>query len=495
MCYNKSKEFNEQQMRRKYLHRATTGAIALGVAGFNGIWPINLLDLTHPFQPQPALAQDTDEQINIRVYEIASPAVVSIDTDDGNGSGSIITADGLVLTNAHVVEGHQSVEVVLADGRRFQADVVGFGERGVDLAMVKMRDARNLPTVRIAPTGSVKVGQRAFAIGNPFGRFQGTFTTGIVSRIDPEKGLIQTDAAINPGNSGGPLLNSQGELIGVNTAIFTQGNSGGNIGIGFAIAGDEIEPFLVAVREGRAPTTSQRRRSPLNTDRPPEPIALNGENRRGTLTREDNVLAADNSFFDVYSFEGKAGEQVEISMSSSEVDSYLILVGPSGQEIAQDDDSGGGTNARIIATLPVDGIYLVVANSYQAEESGAYNLQARVTGNEGDRASHSSNFLLRESGILGPGAAILPSDGSFYREYIFSGQAGQSVTIALESPDFDTYLIVLDANSRKLAENDDINDRDSNSRLTLTLPQSGTYRIIVNTYDRQGRGRYLLTIR
>lgn len=481
-------------MGRNDLHRATTGAIALiAVLSANSL---NLFDLAHPFQLEKAVAQDTDEKINIRVYESASPAVVSIDTEEGNGSGSIITSDGLVLTNAHVIEGHQTVEVILADGQRFQGDVVGFGERGIDLAMVKLRNARNLPTVRIAPPGSVKVGQRAFAIGNPFGRFQGTFTTGIVSRIDTEKGLIQTDAAINPGNSGGPLLNSQGELIGVNTAIFTQGGGGGNIGIGFAIAVDEIEPFLVAVREGRAPTTSQRRQSPLSTDRPPEPIALNGDGVRGSLSRDDNILNSDNSFFDVYSFEGKAGERVDISMSSSEVDAYLILVGPGGREVAQDDDSGGGTNARIIATLPADGTYLVVANSYEAGQSGNYNLQVRsVSGNASNRANRSDTFLLRESGILGPGAAVLPSDGSLYREYVFSGQAGQSVTIALESTDFDTYLILLDPRDRKLAENDDASQTDSNSLLTLTLPETGTYRVIVNAYDRQGRGQYVLTVR
>ncbi|MDY7013233.1 MAG: trypsin-like peptidase domain-containing protein, partial [Cyanobacteriota bacterium] len=451
-------------MGRNDLQKATWGAIALlATSSFNGSFPLELPHL-NPLQAQPAFAQNSDEQTNIRVYEIASPAVVSIKTRDGNGSGSIITSDGLVLTNAHVIEGERTVEVILANGQRFPADVVGFGDRGVDLAMVKIRGASNLPTLRIAPPRSVKVGQRAFAIGNPFGRFQGTFTTGIVSRIDSEKGLIQTDAAINPGNSGGPLLNSQGELIGVNTAIFTRGGGGGSIGIGFAIAVEEIEPFLVAVRERRASTTSQHRRSPLNLERPPQPITLNGENRRGTLSRGDNILPADNSVFDLYSFEGRAGEVVNITMNSSEVDAYLILVAPGGDDIAQDDDSAGGTNARIVATLPVDGTYWIVANSYQAGELGSYTLQARGSSGRGDRANRPPNLLLRESGVLGTGASILPSDGSLYRDYVFFGREGQSVTINLESPDFDTYLILLDPNSRKLAENDDLSAENTNSR-------------------------------
>ncbi|PSN18200.1 serine protease, partial [filamentous cyanobacterium CCP5] len=165
-----------------------------------------------------AQAQATDEDTNIRVYEQASPAVVAIEVGSGGGSGSIVTADGLILTNAHVVSDAATVTVKLADGGEFQGDVVGYGDNRLDLAAVQIRNPpANLPVLPVAPLNSVRVGQRAFAIGSPFG-FQGTFTTGIVSRIDGTRGLIQTDAAINPGNSGGPLLNDRGEVIGMNTA-------------------------------------------------------------------------------------------------------------------------------------------------------------------------------------------------------------------------------------------------------------------------------------
>ena len=227
-----------------------------------------------------AIAQNVEEQTNIRVYEKASPAVVSVDTGKSNGSGTIISPDGMVLTNAHVVSAGGTVNIILSDGRKLVADVVGFGEEGLDLAVVKIRGQNNLPTIPLARPGSVKVGQQAFAIGNPFGRFQGTFTVGIVSRIDPERGLIQTDAAINPGNSGGPLLNSSGELIGVNTSIFTRGQGGGNIGIGFAIVIDKVPAFLTAVREGRAPRVAQRR-SPFG-NKSPQKVALNGPDRKST---------------------------------------------------------------------------------------------------------------------------------------------------------------------------------------------------------------------
>ncbi len=134
------------------------------------------------------VAQDTpEEETNIKVYEKASPAVVSIETEKTNGSGTIISPDGLVLTNAHVVSDGGTVTVTLADGRKLEADVIAFGEDGLDLAVLKIRNGRNLPTIPIASPNSVKVGQRAFAIGNPFGQFQNTLTVGIVSRLDKDR--------------------------------------------------------------------------------------------------------------------------------------------------------------------------------------------------------------------------------------------------------------------------------------------------------------------
>jgi serine protease Do len=464
-------------------------ATALGTATLEAIAPLNSPHI--PLSPRSALAQNIDEQTNIRVYQNASPAVVSIEARESSGSGSIITSDGLVLTNAHVVAGSRTVTVILADGRRLPADVVAFGEGGLDLAAVKIRSQNNLPTLTLA-RDPVQVGQRAFAIGNPFGQFQGTFTTGIVSRLDQERGLIQTDAAINPGNSGGPLLNSQGELIGVNTAIFTGSPRGGNIGIGFAISIDKIRPFLTAVREGRAPRTAQRR-GPVPGSQSPKSLALDGSVITGRLGQSSSVLPVDNSFFDLYTFEGRAGQRVQIEMSSRELDAYLILLDPNGRDLAQDDDGGGGTNARIAIALPTDGTYFLMANSYQAGQAGTYTLRATATG--GSNAVSREGVILRQEGVLGPGASVLPTDGSLYRAYTFEGRAGQSVTIDLASPDFDTYLALLDPDGRAIGENDDINPANRNSRLTVTLPRTGVYRAIVNAYNRRGRGRYLLTIR
>jgi putative serine protease PepD len=161
----------------------------------------------------------------------------------GSGSGVILTPDGFILTNAHVVEKATNLEVTLLNKPTpYTAKVVG-GDLSYDMALLKIdpRQGETFPVVGLGNSGSLNVGQQVLAIGNPFG-LQSTLTTGVISslgrRLQAENGrimenIIQTDAAINPGNSGGPLLNSQGKLIGINTAIFSP--SGTNSGIGFAV--------------------------------------------------------------------------------------------------------------------------------------------------------------------------------------------------------------------------------------------------------------------
>jgi serine protease Do len=160
----------------------------------------------------------------------------------GVGSGVILTSTGYILTNRHVVEGSQSLTVALADGRELPATIVRVSD-ATDLALIKV-DATGLPAASIGDSGSIQVGQTAIAIGSPLGTYTETVTRGIVSGLNREitvtneatrrqttlSGLIQTDAAINPGNSGGPLLDSGGNVIGINTAVATSAE-----GLGFAI--------------------------------------------------------------------------------------------------------------------------------------------------------------------------------------------------------------------------------------------------------------------
>ena len=198
-----------------------------------------------------------DEMQNIRVYEEVSPSVVFITTTSavpsassymealpaqGTGSGFIISRDGYILTNAHVVEGAQSVVVGLSDQKQFNGKLVGLDKED-DLAVIKINVDKNTPLkpVKLGTSEDLKVGQKVIAIGNPFG-YERAMTTGVVSGLNrPVKteagkiimNAIQTDASLNPGNSGGPLLNGKGEVIGISSSIFSV--TGGYQGISFAI--------------------------------------------------------------------------------------------------------------------------------------------------------------------------------------------------------------------------------------------------------------------
>ncbi|NMM13383.1 MAG: DegQ family serine endoprotease [Rhodoferax sp.] len=156
----------------------------------------------------------------------------------GVGSGFILSADGLVMTNAHVVDGADEVLVTLTDKREFKAKIIGADKRS-DIALVKI-DATGLPAVKVGDVSRLKVGEWVMAIGSPFG-LDNTVTAGIVSAKQRDTGdylpFIQTDVAINPGNSGGPLINMRGEVVGINSQIYSR--SGGSMGISFAIPMDE----------------------------------------------------------------------------------------------------------------------------------------------------------------------------------------------------------------------------------------------------------------
>jgi len=185
---------------------------------------------------------DPEEKITMEVYRSANPAVVTIKTTTSTGSGSIITPEGLVITNEHVIRDAKngSVRIINTEGKTYNGQVLTI-DRQNDLALVRIASSDRFPTLAFADRESILVGQKVFAIGSPFG-LSGTLTTGILSRV-ATNGDLQTDARLNPGNSGGPLLNSRGEMIGVNKAILSpDGRS--NTGIGFAISAPIAREFI-----------------------------------------------------------------------------------------------------------------------------------------------------------------------------------------------------------------------------------------------------------
>jgi S1-C subfamily serine protease len=177
------------------------------------------------------------------VAQQVGPAVVSVRTDQGLGSGVIYDPSGLILTNAHVVSGAQSITIGLVDGRHFAGKVVG-ADTGFDVAVIKI-DGTNLPAAALGESGNLQVGDAVVAIGNPFG-FDHTLTTGVVSALNRpvsegqgsyNQPMVQTDAAINPGNSGGPLLDINGQVIGITTLVAAPQGIPAQ-GLGFAVPVD-----------------------------------------------------------------------------------------------------------------------------------------------------------------------------------------------------------------------------------------------------------------
>jgi S1-C subfamily serine protease len=219
---------------------------------------------------------DIAERRVVDVYQRVSPAVVSITTQvmvrdffynsvpqEGSGSGFVIDTAGHLLTNYHVVEGVEEIKVVFGGGDSYPAEVVGADPRN-DIALLRVdAPAELLVPVELGTSSDLLVGQRAIAIGNPFGQFGRTLTTGVISALGrtleaddgrPITGVIQTDAAINRGNSGGPLLDSKGRVIGINSAIFSP--TGSSAGVGFAIPVDTVRrilPDLLALGHYRHP--------------------------------------------------------------------------------------------------------------------------------------------------------------------------------------------------------------------------------------------------
>jgi S1-C subfamily serine protease len=216
-------------------------------------------------EPAPAATAGqytADEQNNIDIYKVAKEATVNITSvvvqedwfygayqAEGAGSGFIINADGRILTNYHVVKGSTQLKVTLNNKKTYTATVLGI-QRQNDLALIKIDAEKPLPALPLGDSDKLVVGQKAIAIGNPFGQFGGTLTVGVVSALDRQlrtednghlEGMVQTDAAINPGNSGGPLLDSHGNVIAINTAIY---GPQGNIGLGFAMPINRAKAML-----------------------------------------------------------------------------------------------------------------------------------------------------------------------------------------------------------------------------------------------------------
>lgn len=300
-----------------------------------------------------------DEQNTISIFEAAAPATVfvtqrrqmnswtqSVEVESGSGSGFIWDENGHIVTNYHVIDGARTLVVSLQGGREHPATFVG-GDPRKDIAVLRIEGAKSqdLQPILRDPEQTLQVGQKAIAIGNPYG-LDHTLTTGVISALGRDvvgygsvtiKDMIQTDASINPGNSGGPLLNSSGELIGMNTMIFSQ--SGSSAGIGFAVPASTIERVVNDIIENGYVTQvgfgitivddALARRAGINgvviqsvmSNSPAEGAGLIGlqQNRGGTYPGDVIIRVGDTevrSYDDIYTaLDGRSpGERVSLTV-------------------------------------------------------------------------------------------------------------------------------------------------------------------------------------
>ncbi|MFA1550796.1 S1C family serine protease [Actinomadura chokoriensis] len=255
--------------RRKLAAVGAAAALALGAGGAGAAMTLALANGSTVYASPTAVSGVAAGGTTAQVAAAVQPSVVSIQAQTSSGaatgSGVILRSDGVVLTNAHVVSGAQQVTVKFSDGKTAAAEVLG-AVTGDDIAVIKARGVSGLKPATLGDSGRLAVGDQVLAVGSPLG-LDGSVTSGIVSALGRQiqeggseqqlppglrgqlserqqtviKNAIQTDAAINPGNSGGALVNSAGQVIGINTAIATSGGGDGNIGVGFAIPIDSAK--------------------------------------------------------------------------------------------------------------------------------------------------------------------------------------------------------------------------------------------------------------
>ncbi len=230
-----------------------TPALAVPAGGYSDLVEtvspaVVFIEVTAKAQPanmSGQLPEGLPEELR-REFEKMMPPTGEMPARQGLGSGFLISEDGKIVTNNHVVEGAETVSVKLADGREFDAKVIG-SDPLTDVAVLQLDTDEKMPFVSFGDSDEMRAGDEVIAVGNPFG-LGGTVTSGIVSALSrdinsgPYDDYIQTDAAINRGNSGGPLFNNAGEVIGMNTAIFSP--DGGSVGIGFAVPSDLVQRIV-----------------------------------------------------------------------------------------------------------------------------------------------------------------------------------------------------------------------------------------------------------
>ena len=379
-------------MNRKTLKQIlTTVFTSVTIVGLNSILPV--------YQPHSVMAKTTDDDgIANKVCEKTIKGVVTVTDGKSHGSGFIVRKDGIIVTNAHVVNEMPSVvTIIFSDGKKVSADVIGYANKGADLAILQVFNQPNLTPVPLAPVGKVKLGDRIFAVGSPLDtKNRNTCIPGNIINIEDQTGNLSHNAQTQPGNSGGPLVNTIGQVVGVHTAGLRNSDFD-KIGINKAQPVQLVFNILEEFKHDRLSSIPTYNNCSENCDQPSPIIALplNGQTIEGKLEDKNysqlnlTQLPKKGKIGGVYKFEAKKGQKITIDMISTKINSFLTLykadpqTTPGGENwnttfVADNDDiSPGVLDAQINVDITEDGIYLVVASSADGNE-GDYSLKAII---------------------------------------------------------------------------------------------------------------------
>jgi hypothetical protein len=465
--------------------------------------------------PQALSAQQIDVA---GIYRDAAPSVALVIILDRHGdtlsfgSGFFIDQDGALATNYHVVAGGAQAKVRLQGGEVRAVSGVLAADPDQDLAILEVGGYASDPLTLAG--ARPMIGEPVVAIGNPMG-FEGTVSEGILSGIrsmDDETVRYQVTAPISPGSSGGPILNAAGEVIGIATFIWKEGQN-----LNFAVPADELgrlwsergdaQPLDLAAAATGATGLGEFSTNGRRLDVGMESV--------GELSEFDEQLF-DESFAQAWALELPRGESVTVDLLSDQFDAFLIIVGPGIAEPLTDDDGAGACDARISFKASEGGTFTVLANSAWPSEVGTFRLRVTeepgpMTAGECDSVGPQGSeidllgWLLsmplggRVIGVGGMAAGELSSadaeswDGSYAQAWALEMQAGEQATVDLRSDDFDSYLFVAGPGLPEPLSDDD-GAGGCDSRVTFVAPADGTYRLIVNTLSSGVTGSFVLSV-
>ena len=476
-----------------------------------------LVVIAAPLPAQKPAARPAPTGIDIPT---AKKAVVTIQALDAggrpmaSGTGFFVT-EGYVLTARHVLEDAAGCRIEMSDGQQMRCSVAA-SDSVKDVAMLTVPGTPPV-TLRWGSSEAMKDGDDVTVISNPLGELPGTVSRGIISasRVVNGTKLLQISAAISHGSSGAPVLNSRGQVIGIVRSTIEQGQS-----LNFATATDAIRNLnndAGAVAEGQALLSSKTviaasagagaaRVSPGTAVSLPQ-ISI-GQTITGTLSGSDS-LYPDTTYFKMYQFMTTPGREITIDLSSNDFDPVLIIRGEGLAKSIVNDDGGPGCASRVSQAFLSSGPYRILVNTTKPpiRQTGRFTLSISdgsktvQDSSENDctignrTASHSIDVGQSQEGALSRSDVLLNSDSTYAQPWTIQGRAGQTITIDLESDDFDAYLFL---RGPGIAGGRDFQDDDSggncHARLTATFPQTGAYEIVVNSQEHYATGAFTLSV-